>query len=80
MSSADGMLGSGSGRIGAAKLNSRHHKKSKVDMVMRSHFEFQPRRFGIILAEFIVAFEKPSVCDEIHSFKTVSIQLQNLTH
>lgn len=64
MSSLDGLLGSGNG-MGAAKLQSRHHKKSKGDIVMTSHFKFEPRSFGIILAEFILVFERPSACDEI---------------
>ena len=65
--------------MGAAKLKSRLQKQSKENMVMTSHFEFLPRRFGIILAEFIVAFEKPSASDKIHSFKTVLIQLKHLS-
>lgn len=56
--SGDGLLGSGSGRMGAARLKSKYDKQSKEDMLMTSHFEFQHRRFGIILAEFIVVFEK----------------------
>ena len=61
MSSLDGLLGSGGGRMGAAKVKPRYHRQSKDDMVMTSHFEFQPRSFGIIQAEFTSVFEKPSL-------------------
>lgn len=80
MSSLGGLLGSCSGRMGAAKLKSRHHKQNKEDVVMTSHFEFQPRSLGIILAEVIFVCERPSACDEIHNFKAVLIRLQKLKH
>lgn len=64
MSSLGGLLGSCSGRMGAAKLKSRHHKQNKDDMVMTSHFEFQPRNLGILLAEVIFVYERPSACDD----------------